>query len=67
MESGETADSIEPASESIGGVGRHKHYSRFYRDRGVFDYIGDVTLFNLAKTRLMDEALPREMRGWCCG
>ena len=30
--SGEDA-TPESALESIGGVGRHKHYSRFYRDR----------------------------------
>ena len=57
----------ELAIESIGGVGRHKHYSRFYRDGGVFDYIGDTTLFKLAKARLKDKSLPREMRAWCCG
>jgi hypothetical protein len=44
----------ETALETIGDVGRHKHYSRFYRDGDIFDYIGDRILFSLGKDRLAD-------------
>jgi len=57
--------SVHPAEWSILDAFCRISISRFYRDRSVFDYLGNVILPDLA--RLAAAEGNREIRAWCAG